>query len=154
MKNYRDLEVYQKAFNLAVRVHRATMKLPKYEMYEQGSQVRRSSKSIKDTIVEGYGRRRYKAEFVKFLVYAQGSCDETTSQLEMIQTLHSKKLQVDDLIDEYKELGKQLNNLIKYVETNWLTNNQQPATSNQQPVTSNQQLFNTPPTAPPVLPHA
>jgi four helix bundle protein len=130
MKSYRDLEVYRKAFDLAVRVHRTTMKLPKYEMYEQGSQVRRSSKSIKDTIVEGYGRRRYKTEFVKYLVYAQGSCDETTSQLEMIKTLHSRKVEVDELISEYLELEKQLNTLIKYVENNWLTN-QQPVTSNQ-----------------------
>lgn len=121
MKNYKDLKVYQQAFDLAVKVHRTTMKLPKYEMYEQGSQVRRSSKSIKDTIVEGYGRRRYKAEFVKFLVYAHGSCDETISQLEMIQVLHSKKVPVEDLIADYNDLGKQINNLIQYVEKNWLS---------------------------------
>jgi four helix bundle protein len=75
---------------------------------------------VKDTIVEGYGRRRYKPEFIKYLVYSVGSCDETTSQLEMIQTLHSRRIEVDELIVEYQELGKQLINLTKYVETNWL----------------------------------
>ncbi|MEN8137679.1 MAG: four helix bundle protein [Bacteroidota bacterium] len=70
MKSYRDLEIYQMAYQLAVEVHLLTMKLPKYELYEQGSQVRRSSKSIKDTIVEGYGRRRYKADFIRFLFYS------------------------------------------------------------------------------------
>ncbi|MFC2080405.1 four helix bundle protein [Bacteroidota bacterium] len=57
MKSYKDLEIYQLAFDLAIRVHFASLKLPKYELYEQGSQVRRSSKGIKDTIAEGFGRR-------------------------------------------------------------------------------------------------
>ncbi len=58
MKSYKDLDIYNLAFEYAVEVHNMTMKLPNYETYEQGSQIRRSSKSIKDNIVEGYGRRR------------------------------------------------------------------------------------------------
>jgi hypothetical protein len=50
MSSYRDLEIYQIAFALAKRVHKASLKLPSFELYEQGSQVRRSSKSIKDQI--------------------------------------------------------------------------------------------------------
>ena len=42
-----------------------TMQLPKYELYEQGGQIRRSS--IKDNIAEEYGRRRYKVEDIRFL---------------------------------------------------------------------------------------
>ena len=57
MKSYRDLDVYKLAYQLAIEVHQMTLSLPKYEMYEQGSQLRRSSKSIKDNIVEGYGRK-------------------------------------------------------------------------------------------------
>ncbi|MFZ0282814.1 MAG: four helix bundle protein, partial [Bacteroidales bacterium] len=73
MSSYKDLEIYQIAFALAKRVHIASFKLPAFELYEQGSQIRRSSKSIKDQIAEGYGRRRYKAEFIKYLIYAQSS---------------------------------------------------------------------------------
>ena len=58
MSGYNELKIYQKAYELALKVHRTSLKLPKFEIYEQGSQVRRSSKSIKDTIAEGYGRRR------------------------------------------------------------------------------------------------
>jgi four helix bundle protein len=65
-----------------------TLTLPKFELYEQGSQVRRSSKSIKDNIAEGFGRRRYKDEFVRFLVFAHSSCDEAISQLTMINELY------------------------------------------------------------------
>jgi len=121
MKSFRDLEVYRKAFCLAIRVHHMTMTLPKYEMYEQGSQVRRSSKSIKDNIAEGYGRRRYKAEFIRYLIFAQASCDETLSQLEMINILHFEENPITELISEYEGLSKQINTFIQYVEANWRT---------------------------------
>ncbi len=66
-KSYEDLEIYSLAKQLAVRLHRITIeKLPKFEMFEEGSQVRRSSKSILSNIVEGFRRRRYKNEFVQF----------------------------------------------------------------------------------------
>ena len=71
MSSFKDLEIYQLAFDLAIKVHYASLKLPKFELYEQGSQVRRSSKRIKDTIAEGYGRRKYKAEYIRYLIFAQ-----------------------------------------------------------------------------------
>jgi len=64
MASYRDLEIYKIAFKLSIRVHRESLKLPNFELFEQGSQIRRSSKSIKDTIAEGFGRRKYKAEYI------------------------------------------------------------------------------------------
>ena len=63
--------------------------LPKFEMYEIGSQIRRSSKSVKSTIVEGYGRREYKQDFIKFLIYAQASNDETIDHLETLYVTKS-----------------------------------------------------------------
>ena len=77
MSSFRDLEIYKAAYSLALKVHKLTLQLPKYELYEQSSQVRKSSKSIKDNIAEGYGRRRYKAEFIRFLIFSHASCDET-----------------------------------------------------------------------------
>ena len=121
MSSYRDLEIYQIAFALAKKVHKASVKLPSFELNEQGSQVRRSSKSIKDQIVEGYGRRRYKPDFLKFLVYSQSSCDETTSQLEMIIELYPDIPDFIDLGTDYDNLGKKINSFIQYVETNWKT---------------------------------
>ena len=84
MGSYKDLEIYKEAFELSIRIHKESLLLPKFELYEKGSQIRRSSKSIKDQIAEGYGRRKYKADFIKFLIYAQASCDECTNQLETI----------------------------------------------------------------------
>ena len=84
MGSYRDLEIYKLSYDLAIKIHKMSLKLPKYEMYEEGSQIRRSSKGITSCIVEGYGRKKYKAEFVKFLIYAHASCDETIDHLETL----------------------------------------------------------------------
>ena len=62
MSGYKELDIYTEAYLLAIQIHNLSLKLPKFELYEQGSQNRRSSKSIKDNIAEGYGRRRYKAD--------------------------------------------------------------------------------------------
>ncbi len=59
MKSYRDLEIYIASKRLAVEVHRLTLCLPKFELYEEGSQIRRSTKSVTSMIVEGYSQKRY-----------------------------------------------------------------------------------------------
>ena len=119
MKSYRDLEIYQMAYQLAIEIHKMSLTLPKYELYEQGSQIRRSSKSVKDNIVEGYGRKKYKNDFIRFLVYAQASCDEATSQLSMISDLHFSEIPLTKLNEDYNILGKKINKFIQYVEGSW-----------------------------------
>jgi len=121
MSSYRDLEIYRIAFTLAKKVHLASLKLPAFELYEQGSQIRRSSKSVKDQIAEGYGRRRYKADFIKFLVYSHSSADEATCQLEMILDLYPDIEEFTQLLPEYENLGRRINSFIQYVESSWKT---------------------------------
>ncbi len=61
---YKSLEVWQIARLLVADIHRMTLEnLPKFEIHEEGGQIRRSIKSVKATIVEGYGRRCYKQDF-------------------------------------------------------------------------------------------
>jgi four helix bundle protein len=119
MNSYRDLDIYKIAFDLALRIHRASLKLPKFELYEQGSQIRRSSKSIKDQIAEGYGRRRYKAEYIKFLIYSHSSCDEALSQLELLIILYPEIKEFSEMEPEYLILGRKINSYIDYVDNNW-----------------------------------
>ena len=117
--SYRNLEVWQLARTLVMDVHQMTLrKLPKFEMFEEGGQIRRSVKSIKSTIVEGYGRRRYKQEFIKFLTYGLESCDETIDHLETLfetESLTNRKL-YDDLHARLEVLGKKLNLFTQSVE--------------------------------------
>jgi four helix bundle protein len=92
--NYKNLEIWQLAREVVIEIHDLTLyKLPKFEMYEEGSQIRRSSKTTKSTIVEGYGRRNYKQDYLKFLTYALSSRDETTDHLE---TLYETKSLTDE----------------------------------------------------------
>jgi four helix bundle protein len=93
-QSYRDLDIYKKAHRLAIEIHQMSLNLPKFEMYEEGSQIRKSSKSVKNTIVEGFGRRRYKLEFIRFLTYSLASCDETMAHLDTLyetKSLDDKK---------------------------------------------------------------
>ena len=118
-QNYRDLEIYKKAHKLAVEIHEMSLQLPRFEMYEEGRQIRKSSKSVKDTIVEGFGRRRYKQEFIKFLTYSLSSCDETVSHLHTSYETKSlkDKEKYQYFCEEYDCLGKMINSFIKSVES-------------------------------------
>ena len=95
------------------------MTLPKHELYEQGSQLRRSAQSIKDNIAEGFGRRRYKLEYIRFLIFAHASCDEAINQFEMINQLYFTENPIDTLINDYNNLGGKINRFIQHVEKNW-----------------------------------
>lgn len=117
--SYRDLEIWTLARQVAVAVHRMTLQnLPKFEMFEEASQIRRSAKSISSNIVEGYGRRRYKQEFIRFLVFAHASCDETIDHLEMLFETRSLTNEVlyRDLSTQLDLLGRKLNVFIDTVE--------------------------------------
>src|ERR1041384_4074356 len=117
--SYRDLEIWQLARQVAIAVHRMTLQnLPKFEMYEEVSQIRRSAKSISANIVEGYARRRYKQEFIRFLVFAHASCDETIEHLETLFETGSLTNEVvyRDLSGQLDLLGRKLNVFIDTVE--------------------------------------
>ena len=117
-QGYRKLEIWQLARKTSVTIHQMTLALPKYEMYEEGSQTRKSSKSIRSNIVEGYGRRRYKQEFIRFLVFAHSSCDETIDHLEMLFDTKSLTNEVvyRELSTQLDLLGRKLNVFIDSVE--------------------------------------
>jgi four helix bundle protein len=124
MVTYKQLEIYKISHSLAVEVHKMTLKeLPRFEMYEEGTQIRRSSKSIVANIVEGFGRRRYKQEFIQFLTYSIASCDETRAHLELLHdtgSLENKNL-FDDLLSRYEELGAKIMAFTKSVDRGHLT---------------------------------
>ncbi len=122
-QSYKDLNIYKTARKLAIEIHEMSLSLPKFELYEEGSQIRRSSKSIKSNIVEGFGRRRYKQEFIRFLTFSLASCDETADHLD---TLYETKSLKDTnkyklFCEEYDHLGRMITNFIKSVESGYKT---------------------------------
>ncbi len=122
--SYKNLEIWQLVRDLVIDIHKMTLsKLPAFEMHEEGKQIRKSIKSVKSTIVEGYGRRRYKQDFIRFLIYAIASNDETLDHLETLfetQSLKDKEL-YRDLCERLDKLGRKLNLFIKSVDKNHIS---------------------------------
>jgi four helix bundle protein len=119
--DYTDLEVWKLASEVVIEIHRMTLHdLPKFEMYETGNQIRRSSKSVKSNIVEGYGRRQSKKEFVHFLRFAIASNDETRDHLMTLFDTGSlrDKVVYDRIRTKTEILGRKLNLFIKAVNKN------------------------------------
>lgn len=113
---YHKLEIYNKAHVLGVRIHETSLTLPKFELYEEGSQIRRSSKSVSNNIVEGFALRKYESEFIHYLYRAYASSEET---LEHLRCLHDTKSLIDEkLFDELKEEILTLNGkLFRFIQS-------------------------------------
>ena len=116
---YEKLDIYKLALDLTIQVHRLSLELPKFEMYEEGSQIRRSSKSVGANIVEGYCLRRHRNEFLQYLHRAMGSAQETIYHLRVLHQTQScgNANQVNELIRQYIQLSKMIFRLIKTVIT-------------------------------------
>jgi four helix bundle protein len=88
-------------------------------MYEEGSQVRRSSKSVSAQVVEGHALRQYKAEYLHYLGRAYGSAEETIEHLQYLVETGSASRVEDEchaLIEEYAVLCRKLFNYMSSVE--------------------------------------
>jgi len=109
----RELEVYKLAFNLSVRVHRATLAFPKMEQYALADQLRRATKSICANLAEGFDRQQYsKPEFRRFLMMASSSCAETLVWLDYGKTLeYISENEHAEWADQYDKVGRMLHKL-------------------------------------------
>ena len=116
--SYKNLEIWKLARDLSIDIHHMTVTLPKFEQFEEAHQIRKSSKTTKAAIVEGYGRRRYKQDWIKFLVYALSSNDETMDHLENLKETKSlTDVRVfTNLQRKIESLGRMLNKFLQSVE--------------------------------------
>ena len=83
IRSYRDLEVFKESYAAALDISKLTKRLPQYEQFELGKQLRRAARSIPANIVEGWAKRASVAEFKRYLQVAIGSCDEVKFWLQM-----------------------------------------------------------------------
>lgn len=112
--SYESLQVYQRAHAWGVACHRMSLELPKYELYESGSQLRRAAKSVSANIVEGYGRQAYPADYVRFLTIALASNDEAHEWLRYVGECHPEHAaRATELEQECAEIGRMLTRFIQ-----------------------------------------
>ena len=116
--SYKNLEIWKLSREIVIDIHKMSLELPAFEMYEEGRQIRKSSKSIKSNIVEGYGRRIYKQEFIRFIIYSLSSNDETIDHLETLFETGSLTDEVifQDLHKRIDILGKKINRFLESIQ--------------------------------------
>jgi len=102
LKNFKELKVWQKAYQLCLEIYRVTRKFPKEEIYGLTSQVRRSAVSIPSNIAEGYGRKTTR-EYIQSLYIAYGSNCELETQILLSGDLGF--IGKEDLLGLQKEIG-------------------------------------------------
>ena len=77
IRHFSDLLVWQKAYDLGLKVFDASKSWPKEEKYALTDQVRRSARSVGANIAEAWGKRRYEAHFISKLSDADAELHET-----------------------------------------------------------------------------
>jgi len=109
----KDLMVYKKAYDLAMRIFELSKSFPPEEKYALTSQIRRSSRSVCLNLREAWAKRRYEAHFISKLTDCDGENSETDSSLDFARDcgyisddLHQK------LVNETREIGKMLGTMI------------------------------------------
>lgn len=108
MNNFRNLDVWNKAVELATYIYEITENFPKSEKYGLTSQMRRSAVSISSNIAEGAGRGS-KKEFNQFLNISTGSCYELETQLTISQDLQFlNDNDYEKIIDKLIEIQKMI----------------------------------------------
>ena len=115
---FKDLIAYQKAYELSLEIHKLSLNFPRIEQFAIADQIRRASKSIALNIAESYSRKLYTnlAEFRRFTIIAQGSCDETRALLDYCKDLnYISYKQHQNLDSKCQEIGR----LLHSMRTKW-----------------------------------
>jgi four helix bundle protein len=86
LRNYEDLEVWQRAHLLTIKVYRSTEQFPRSEVFGLTSQIRRASSSIGANLAEGCGRWS-DAELARYVQIASGSASELQNHLRLSKDL-------------------------------------------------------------------
>lgn len=108
---FENLDVWKKAFDISVLVHKASLEFPKAEQYALADQIRRASKSICANIAEGFGKQKAsKAEFKRFLLMALGSANEMLVWSRYCVELgYIDQVRYERWVSEYTSICKMLN---------------------------------------------
>jgi len=115
--SFRDLKVYQKAFDLAMKIFEITKKFPVEEKYELTDQIRRSSRAVCRAIGEGYRKRQYPKHFSSKMSDADMENTETQVSLDFAKTCkYISNAEYQELLDNLEEVGRMLNHMVENPE--------------------------------------
>jgi len=116
IKDFRDLDVWQKGMKIVKDIYSITKAFPKEEQYALTSQMRRCAISIPSNISEGFNRK-YNKEYRQFLYISLGSCAELETQMEICRELEYISDEIKkDVLNEITYESKMITNLIKCIQ--------------------------------------
>lgn len=117
-KDFKDLRVYQMAFDSAMKIFELTKKFPNEERYSLSDQIRRSSRSICANIAEAWRKRKCQAAFVLKLSDSDAESAETGVWLDFaLHCGYLDKTVYQTLLDNYDHICRQLTKMIPQAET-------------------------------------
>jgi len=108
-----DLKIYQKLCDLTIEIHELTLTFPKFELYELGSQLRRSSNSAPANLAEGFNNKHTNI-YLEGISRAQGEIREALHHLKIaFQKKYMSEEKLNYFLKEYDICGRMLTNLEK-----------------------------------------
>ena len=117
IQGYKDLKVYQRSYNAAVKMYQISSLFPSEERYGLISQIKRAATSIPLNIAEGYGKHESANEFKRFLSMAIGSCNEMQVLTDLAKDLEYIDSKLHDKISkEYDEIVR----MLVVLKKNWM----------------------------------
>ena len=113
----KDLEVYKKAYKLAMDIFKISKTFPAEEKYALTSQIRRSSRSVCLNLREAWAKRRYEAHFISKLTDCDGENSEADSSLDFAKDCkYIKESEHKRLTGMCAEVGRMLGGMLKNPE--------------------------------------
>jgi len=117
LRGYRDLEVYQLSFKMALEIFEETESFPGEEKYSLTDQIRRSSRSIASNIAEAWGKRMYRNHFVSKLSDSYAEANETQTWLDFsLAGNYLDKERYNYFTENYDHICRMLFNMMKHPE--------------------------------------
>ena len=118
IQTHRELEVYQKAFDAAMRIYELSKSFPKEETYSLTDQIRRSSRGVCANLAEAWRKRRYEAAFISKLSDAEAEAAETQVWLEFaVKCKYLNRDEAAALYKTYDEIIRTVVGMITHPET-------------------------------------
>jgi len=115
MAGFRDMTVYQKAFEMANLVFKLSKRFPIEERYSLTDQIRRSSRSVTAQFAEGYRKKRYPRHFVSKMTDCDGENAETQVWLDhAVACEYVTKKDVQPILSLSEEVGRMLGDMIDH----------------------------------------
>ncbi len=117
LEGFRDLRVYQLAFELAMEIFRLSKSFPLEERFSLTDQIRRCSRSVTANIAEGYRKKQYSKMFVSKMADADGEATETQVWIDFARDCgYLSPAQQAQLKTGYEEIGRMLGSMIAHPE--------------------------------------